>query len=181
MSSLPKAQAIKNTDGSYTVRVFYLADRYSEVVFPHDSQTEQLALEYVDFKNQQRVSGPHSPATQAVLADYRAMQAGDEHEKLIETALPKLTKVGPAPVVEVPAAVVNAPEIFPVSKETAASLGVNLEESNAHKATEELETIPQATAPAPAPTSPTPVQSAEPVTPPAAPTVTAATEPSAQE
>ena len=174
MSSLPKAQAIKNTDGSYSVRVFYLPERFTEVVFPHDSQNEQLALEYADFKNQQRVSGPNSPATQAVLTEYRAMQAGDEHEKLVEKALPKLTKVGPAPVAA--AAPVEVPATAPTLSQ---ELQAELEPLPASKVNASQEFPVDATVPVPPPTSPAPVQSQGEAPAPAAPTATAATEESA--
>ena len=48
-----RAQALKNGDGSYTVRVFHnhpAADS-TDVLFPLDSQSEQLALEYSNFQN----------------------------------------------------------------------------------------------------------------------------------
>jgi hypothetical protein len=97
--SVPKALAVKNADGSFIVRVFYLPERYTEVLFPHDSQSEQLALEYAEFKNSQRVTGPDSPATQAVLTEYRAMQSNDIHEQLMEKAaanLQPVTEINPA-------------------------------------------------------------------------------------
>lgn len=84
--STPKAVAQKNGDGSYTVRVFSAFDRSTDVVFPYDPETERLALEYVNFKNSLAVSGPLSPATQAVVADLKAMDGNDLHEQLMSEA-----------------------------------------------------------------------------------------------
>ena len=83
-----KALAQKNSDGSYTVRVFSAADRSTDVVFPYDSYNKQLAVEYAAFKNAQEVSGPNSPATRAVLADAEAMAGNDLHEQLMATMEP---------------------------------------------------------------------------------------------
>jgi hypothetical protein len=93
---IPKTTAQKNGDGSYTVRVFQSQDRSTDVVFPHDAENERLALEYADFKNSQKVSGPDSPATQSVMSDYRAMQSNDEHERLMEKAAKNLVPQKPA-------------------------------------------------------------------------------------
>lgn len=81
-----RAQALKNGDGSYTVRVFSAFDKSTDVLFPMNDETERLALEYAEFKNSQAVTGPDSPATQAVLADFKAMQSNDRHEQLMAAA-----------------------------------------------------------------------------------------------
>ena len=78
-----KAVAQKNSDGSYTVRVFSAFDKSSDVLFPMDAESERLALEYTNFKNGQAVSGPLSPATQAVVAELKAMGNNDRHEQLM--------------------------------------------------------------------------------------------------
>lgn len=81
------AQALKNGDGSYTVRVFSSFDKSTDVLFPMDSENEQLALEYANFKNAQAESGPLSPATQAVVADLKASEdPQDLHERLMGAA-----------------------------------------------------------------------------------------------
>jgi hypothetical protein len=69
--STPKATAQKQSDGSYIVRVFNKFDRSTDIVFPYDPQTEVLALEYMNFKNAQAESGPESPATQAVVREFK--------------------------------------------------------------------------------------------------------------
>jgi hypothetical protein len=79
-----KALAQKNSDGSYTVRVFSAADRSTDVVFPMDPYSQQLAVEYAAFKNAQEVSGPDSPATRAVVADMNAMVSNDRHEQIMD-------------------------------------------------------------------------------------------------
>jgi hypothetical protein len=79
-----KALAQKNGDGSYTVRVFSAADKSTDVIFPMDPYSQQLAVEYAAFKNAQEVSGPDSPATRAVVADMKAMVANDRHERIMD-------------------------------------------------------------------------------------------------
>jgi hypothetical protein len=83
--SFKKAIAQKNSDGSYTVRVFSSPDRSTDVVFPMDPWNEKLAKEYEEFLNNK--SGPNSLATKAVLGDLRGMEAHDRHEQLMEEAM----------------------------------------------------------------------------------------------
>jgi hypothetical protein len=82
--SFKKAIAQKNSDGSWTVRVFSSPDRSTDVLFPMDPWNEKLAREYEKFKNEQ--SGPNSLETKAVLGDLRGMEAHDRHEQLMEKA-----------------------------------------------------------------------------------------------
>jgi len=81
--SFKKAIAQKNSDGSYTVRVFSSPDRSTDVLFPMDPWNEKLAKEYEEFLNNK--SGPNSLATKAVLGDLRGMEAHDRHEQLMDT------------------------------------------------------------------------------------------------
>src|SRR5271157_2041599 len=88
MKNYPAATAQKMSDGSYLVRVFHAYDRSTDVTFPLDSENERLALEYANFKIAQRLSGPQSPATAAVIADAKASEdPNDLHERLVATAM----------------------------------------------------------------------------------------------
>ena len=82
----PKAEAQKNSDGSYTVRVFHTPESSSDVVFPYNPHTSNLAVEYANFKNSQNESGPKSPATRAVVRDLKGMLSNDKHEQLMDAA-----------------------------------------------------------------------------------------------
>lgn len=165
MSFIPKSEALKQPDGSFVVRVFHAHDRSTDVVFPYTPEAPLLALEYAEFKNAQRVTGPDSPATQAVLADYHAMQSNDTHEQLMEKAAANLK---PVTVTEInPAGEQGTSRVpAPDAERQAIAEALNVPVEQVHKL------------PTP-PTSPTPTQvsgpAAEPPAP-VAPTVTAEVE-----
>lgn len=151
--TVPPAVAQKNSDGSYTVRVFHAYDRSTDIVFPYTPEGPMLALEYANFKNAQMESGPESPATRAVVAEAKAAQdPEDKHERLMAAA--DLQPVSPVIQVPVPAGDNNV-EVQELRKQA------NKRKQQAKKAVELTPEEQEINATAPGTITPAPVEAAD--------------------
>lgn len=133
----PKSEALKQSDGSFVVRVFHAHDRSTDVVFPYTPEAPLLAIEYADFKNAQREKGKQSLATQAILREAAKDQdPGNAHDQL-------MAKADLKPVPKAPQAVLS-PIPAPAPKAEVIKVPVpagdtNLEVKELEKETEKLE------------------------------------------